>query len=242
VTGAPFSAVEVTDTVQTLPNGDSTRQHIQSNIYRDGMGRVRTETTMSQPGSTTTRTLIRIHDPVAGVMRTLDPQNKIAHEVTIRPASGRGPNGNGAGRAFPPGGRGANTDAATRNGAPRTDPNTTSEKLSMQTISGVQATGNRVTRTIPAGQMGNSQPIQIVHETWTSADLKVPVMVKRTDPRSGTVTMQLTNINRSEPDPALFQVPSDYTRTRTGDSFGLSFRRELLSEDPLSQAPIPVDR
>jgi len=29
-------------------------------------------------------------------------------------------------------------------------------------------------------------------------------MEKRTDPRSGTTTVQLTNITRSEPDPALF--------------------------------------
>jgi hypothetical protein len=68
-----------------------------------------------------------------------------------------------------------------------------------------------VTRTIPAGQIGNSQPIETVHETWMSDDLKVPVLVKTTDPRTGTTTTQLTNINRSEPDPALFQVPSDYT-------------------------------
>ena len=42
-------------------------------------------------------------------------------------------------------------------------------------------------------------------------DLKVPVMTKVTDPRFGTTTMELTNINRSQPDSPLFQVPSDYT-------------------------------
>ena len=36
-------------------------------------------------------------------------------------------------------------------------------------------------------------------------------MSKRTDPRMGETVYKLTNINRSEPLPALFQVPSDYT-------------------------------
>ena len=39
-------------------------------------------------------------------------------------------------------------------------------------------------------------------------------MVKASDPRFGTRVTQLTNITRSEPDPALFQVPSDYTVTK----------------------------
>ena len=45
-------------------------------------------------------------------------------------------------------------------------------------------------------------------------DLKVPVMVKTTDPRFGTSQTQLTNIVRAEPDPSLFQVPAGYTVTK----------------------------
>jgi hypothetical protein len=37
------------------------------------------------------------------------------------------------------------------------------------------------------------------------------LLTKRTDPRSGESTMRVTNIQRSEPDPSLFEVPSDYT-------------------------------
>jgi hypothetical protein len=208
VAGAPFSAVEVTDNSQTLSDGNVIKNRTQTNIYRDGMGRVRTEETVTNPGTQTTRTIIRIHDPVAGVMRTLDPQNKTAVEMKIGPG-GRGPNGNGN-RPAPPAGRGPNRGAAT------SDPHTSTESLSMQTINGVQATGSRITRTIPAGQIGNAQALQITHETWMAVDLKVPVMVKRTDPRNGTTVTQLTNIVRSEPDPALFQTPSDYTVTQGG--------------------------
>jgi hypothetical protein len=50
-----------------------------------------------------------------------------------------------------------------------------------------------------------------VRETWIADDLKVPLMTKVTDPRMGTMSMELTNINRSQPDPSLFQVPADYT-------------------------------
>jgi hypothetical protein len=36
-------------------------------------------------------------------------------------------------------------------------------------------------------------------------------MTKHSDPRTGDNTYRLTNINRAEPDPSLFQVPPDYT-------------------------------
>jgi hypothetical protein len=215
VTGAPYSAVEVRESQQVLANGNVINNRTQSNVYRDSSGRMRTETTLPAHGPAGTAalptTIINIHDPVAGVMRTLDPQAKTVREMAIRPGGqGRGPGGNPGNRPGP--GNGANV----ANRTPHTDPNTVTENLAMQTINGVQATGTRVTRTIPAGQIGNAQPIQIVHETWVSADLKVPVMVRTTDPRTGTTTVQLTSITRAEPDPGLFQAPSDYTVTKGG--------------------------
>jgi hypothetical protein len=61
--------------------------------------------------------------------------------------------------------------------------------------------------------MGNQQPIRIVREAWVSTDLKIPVLIKTTDPRFGTTTMQLTEIVRAEPDASLFQVPAGYKVT-----------------------------
>jgi len=213
VTGAPYSGTEVRESTQVLPNGNVISNRISSNVYRDGQGRVRTENTMPAHGPQGSGaqpvTIVNIHDPVGGVQHTLNPQEKTDRQMTIRPAPGQ----NGAnGRPFPGRGpaNGPQRTAATR------DPNTVSETLPQQTINGVQASGTRVTRTIPAGQIGNAQPIQIVHETWTSLDLKVPVMVKVSDPRTGTTVTQLTNINRAEPDPTLFQVPSDYTVLKGG--------------------------
>jgi hypothetical protein len=74
----------------------------------------------------------------------------------------------------------------------------------------VSVTGTRTTRTIPAGQVGNDRPLSIVTEVWTSPDLKTIVYSKRSDPRIGDQTFQLTNILRAEPDPTLFTVPSDF--------------------------------
>ena len=209
VTGAPYSGVEVTEETQTLSNGNVISRKVQSNVYRDSSGRVRIERTVPagrpEPGQsaaqTGTRTIVSIHDPVAGVTSELDATAKTARQMTI-PAN-RGGNGGFPG---PRPGRGANGASS--------DPNVVTETLPMQTINGVQATGTRVTRTVPAGRIGNAQPIQIVTETWHSPDLKVPVMTKVSDPRTGTRVTQLTNITRSEPDPSLFQVPSDYTVTK----------------------------
>ena len=88
--------------------------------------------------------------------------------------------------------------------------NVNKEDLGTQLIEGVSATGTRVTFTIPVGQIGNERPIDIVDERWFSKDLQAFVMTRHSDPRSGETVYRLTNINRTEPDHSLFQVPADY--------------------------------
>jgi hypothetical protein len=85
------------------------------------------------------------------------------------------------------------------------------EDLGQQVVEGVVATGTRTTTTIAAGTIGNDQPILIVSEQWFSPDLKVLVMTKHSDPRSGDTTYRLTNIAQAEPARSLFEVPADYT-------------------------------
>jgi len=207
VAGAPYSATEVSTSSQTLANGNMIQRSTQTNISRDGQGRVRMETTMKHPDGTTS-THVMIHDPVAGVTHNIDTQNKVSHDAVLH-----APPQNGQGRGRGPGPRpnGATAAVANGRGPRRTDPNLVTEQLGTQTMSSVSATGTRMTRTIPAGAEGNSQPIVSVHETWMADDLKVPVMVKSSDPRFGTTQTQLTNVIRAEPDPSLFQVPAGYT-------------------------------
>lgn len=89
--------------------------------------------------------------------------------------------------------------------------NEVKENLGKQMIEGVEAEGTRTTVTIPAGEIGNERPIEIVSERWYSPELQLVVMTRTNDPRSGEMTYKLTNINRSEPVKSLFEVPSDYT-------------------------------
>ena len=104
-------------------------------------------------------------------------------------------------------GGGGGYQVITRDGSSE---NVKKEDLGSQTIEGVSATGTRMTITIPAGKIGNEGPIAIVDERWFSKDLGVVVMTKHSDPRSGETVYRLTNINRSEPDHSLFEVPGDY--------------------------------
>jgi hypothetical protein len=85
------------------------------------------------------------------------------------------------------------------------------EKLGTKTINGFEAEGTRRTRIIPAGSEGNDRPIAVTSETWISPEFKMLVMSIDDDPRSWTTTMDLTDFERGEPDPALFQVPEGYT-------------------------------
>jgi hypothetical protein len=195
VTGAPFSAVQVTTHQQTLANGNVIQRQETTNLFRDSQGRVREEATWNGVNGQGSRTAVTISDPVAQVVRRLNPQNKTASEMPMRqPAVG-----NQSPRVA--GSQGTHQDSA----------DVVKEDLGTQTVNGVTATGTRVTHTIAAGAMGNAQAIQTVRETWVSSDLKVPVMVKTSDPRFGTTVTQITNITRAEPDAALFQTPADYT-------------------------------
>jgi hypothetical protein len=57
--------------------------------------------------------------------------------------------------------------------------------------------------------MGNDKPIVTESETWYSEQVKMAVLTKESDPRTGETTDRVT-VNTSEPDPALFRVPADY--------------------------------
>jgi hypothetical protein len=203
VTGAPFTATAVGESNRTLADGTKISQKVQSTVYRDAQGRVRKETTLPAIGplaaSGTPKSLVFIHDPVAGTGYILDTNKKIAHRLPQHPnkAADAGASDSdtpGKGWASHPG-----------------DANVTKESLGSQTINGVVAEGTRYTRTIPAGHMGNDKPVTIVNEEWYSPDLQIIVQSKRSDPFAGESTYTVTNVQRSAPAGTLFTVPSDYT-------------------------------
>jgi hypothetical protein len=215
VTGAPFSATSTSTTKQTLQDGTTTiNRTAQGAVYRDSQGRSRREVTFTGVGPLAatggTHKMIAIFDPVAGVHYMLNPDKKVAYKMT--PPAGAGGNAAKA-QAFEQKmqARQAQEEAS---GALKVD------SLGTQNINGVNATGTRTTRTIAAGEIGNSAPIQIVSERWYSADLQTVVQSTRTDPRFGTTTFSLTNIQKTEPAGTLFTVPADYTVQAGGPGHG----------------------
>ena len=220
VPGAPYTAEAITEHTQTLADGNRIRQTITSEVARDSQGRVRREESL--PGSANAPRLILIDDPVTGVHWTLNPANKTASQLPVKLAdkvildTAQASAQKIAAEKMALSVDGPQVTVAVAGSGPLLKEATGASEtaktdLGSQTVEGVQAQGTRITRTILAGQVGNDQAIIITTETWKSPDLKVLVMSKTSDPRMGDTTYCLTNIMRGEPDPALFQVPSDYT-------------------------------
>lgn len=87
----------------------------------------------------------------------------------------------------------------------------TTRDLGTREIEGIKAEGKLRSYEIPAGEVGNRNPITVSDETWTSPELQVTVLQKHSDPRVGESTYRMAAIKREEPAAALFTVPSDYT-------------------------------
>lgn len=255
VKGAPYSAQAVTETIQTLGDGNRIVNKVSSAQYRDTEGRTRRETSIKllgplAEGNDPMQTIF-INDPVAGVTYSLNSKSHVA--VRSAPfkgswvGAGTGSGTGTAGQKFefrieggqghggsvmmrtpselpppPPGVAGVaghpirietqtavGTNYLIRRDGP--NPNEVKEQLGKQSFDGVEAEGTRTTVTIPAGEIGNEQPIRIVSERWYSPELQLDVMTRHSDPRMGETTYRLTNINRAEPDKTLFEVPGGYT-------------------------------
>ena len=104
--------------------------------------------------------------------------------------------------------------------------NVNRESLGKQIIEGIECEGTRMVSTIPAGQIGNERPIEIVSERWYSPELQVTVMTKQSDPRFGETVFRLAGITRAEPDEYLFKVPSEYTVK--DENFGFKVMEEKV--------------
>ena len=208
VTGAPFSAVAISETSRTLADGNHISRKTQTNLFRDSQGRFRKEVTLPAIGPLATsgkpKSFVMINDPVAQQNFILHPDEKTAEKMGKPFGRMKGPM-RGEKMGALKGNAGAWEAKAAASG------NFKKEDLGTQTIAGVSAQGTRYTRIIPAGQIGNEKPITIVSEHWYSNDLQMTVMSKRSDPQFGETSYTLTNIQRGEPAASLFAVPSDYT-------------------------------
>jgi len=85
------------------------------------------------------------------------------------------------------------------------------EDLGHETVAGLDTVGTRETTTIAPGTIGNDRALDVVRELWYSAQLGFDLMLNKTDPRTGTANIRVTEIRLGEPGAKLFDPPSDYT-------------------------------
>jgi uncharacterized protein YdeI (BOF family) len=237
VKNAPYSAQAVSERQQTLGDGNQISQrHEVTSWYRDSAGRTRLE--MRDRQGELRRVVI--HDPVAGAAWTLDPNKHSAFRMAARgrtPEEARAraddiivkrverSDGDAQGardvRIQVPKFTGA--DGMLRNAGPlghalanamndaKWKKNTVTRDLGSKAIDGVKAEGKLRSYEIPAGEIGNRNPIVVSDETWYAPELQITLYTKHSDPRSGNTVFRLENIKREEPAAALFGVPADYT-------------------------------
>lgn len=249
VKGVPFCATVTTEHTQAFADGNRIHTTNDASFCRDSEGRTRREAGVELMGAATPPELpklITISDPVAGYRYVLDGQRKVAHRIPFK--SGEGGMVKAAGVPGP-GDKGPhvmmyqkigtggpnlvmNDNVIFRQSGEASDaPRPTTETLGDQVFDGIHATGTRMTTTIPAGKMGNEQPILVTSERWYSPELKVTIMTKHTDPWAGELKTEFRNVNTSEPDSSLFTLPSDYkvVEDKGGPFF---FHKQLTAPAP----------
>lgn len=221
VKGVPYQAQAVTETTQTLADGNRIVHKSTALLARDSEGRTRREQKIDTVGQWSTgdqpSPLIFINDPVAQTNYVLESNTKTARKTSIDDQKIALDMKQAAEAKATSGRMVIRDDKSDKAEAINTE--IVKESLGTKTIEGTAAEGTRFTRTVPAGKMGNDRALVYVNETWYSSELGMIVMSRHTDPQMGETVYTLTNIQRSEPDPSLFTVPASYTVKEGSQAF-----------------------
>jgi len=200
IANAPFTGV--IDVERSVVQHDGTISYLRTirQIGRDSRGRIFNQyRRLLAPTDTSTPQVerVRLYDPQTRTSTTLFTLQRMFSSGTVnRPPETQPP---------------ALFDALTTgNSIPRSD-FTKQEDLGNDQMEGLWVHGVRETQTIPAEKSAIGKPIAVTDECWYSADLRINMRIKHSDPRTGTVTMTVTQIQRAEPDPALLEIPEGYT-------------------------------
>jgi len=205
VANAPFTGVIVVErTVVSRNNGSVINLKTVRDVARDSQGRVYNVFRGLVPASesgTPPVVCVHFYDPQTRSYTYLYPQQKIYMTGTVNHPSADEP---------------VNLIASPTGSSAPLNQFTTQEDLGTQSMDGVSAHGVRVTQTIPAASSGTGNEIVLTDEYWYADDLHMNVVVKHNDPRTGSVTMSLTEVTRTDPDPSLFQIPDGYKPSGIG--------------------------
>jgi hypothetical protein len=194
IPNAPFSGV--INVERSIVGQDGTVMNLKTvrAIHRDSFGRIYNEYRTLLPASSSETpgiTHVLLYDPQTRTSTTLfPPQHAYRSGITRRPP--------------------ATTPPVFASYGPQNEL-TREEDLGVQQMQGLGVHGLRYTQTIPAGTGGTDKDIVATDEFWYSEDLRINLVLKHNDPRTGSVIMTVTQISRAEPDSSLFQIPDGYT-------------------------------
>jgi hypothetical protein len=218
VKGLPFSATQTTVRELTLSDGTVIKSTVEVELWRDSEGRMRAESTVKPKSGGGPQThVVAVWNPAERKEMSWVTGSQSATIATVLHLPELQLNGMMSALASPPPpapgtlSRSLETTSlpsALPSLAGQSGANVHTEALGPDTVSGLEATGTRTTQVVPAGSIDNDRDFTVTSESWTSAELKITVRQTTSDPRTGTVTTELTNIDRSEPDPALFKPPA----------------------------------
>ncbi len=196
VLGQPCAVVEQTQSTRQLPDGTTLTRRTEVRKWRDSQGRFRKQTSEVSDGQEPQFEAASIIDPVANTLTILHFDRKTA---TVFHLPDQGSN------SLHPYVELDDIPLLARPGV-----QVKVEKLEPKTIAGVYAMGRRVTRVRPPGVIGNDKTVTSVSERWVSPDLKILLASSMDDPREQLIR-QVTQLDRSEPDPSIFQIPQGFT-------------------------------
>ena len=188
VGGLPFYAKVELETVSQLQDGTQITHKTYNLDARDSEGRTHNEMRnwITAEGQEPTLTRVELYDPGTRTRTDLFPLTKLARQWAV----------------------GAAAQATPAAGTAK--PETTSEEIGTDTMEGLPVKGVRVTQTYATGALGNDRPLTTVTEYWYAAQLRINLLTKRTDPRYGMQTVRVTELERKEPDAALFAIGGEY--------------------------------
>jgi hypothetical protein len=197
ISGEPFSA-DMVVVREPSPNMRNELLTQTTRAYRDSRGRTRVD--VSVPTSPAYTPYVTIYDPATGVHYSLDTNKKIARRF--------------ADPGFKPGLPplpGDSSSATLIHNVCKFSPcpTSTSESLGNEFINDLAAEGRRITSVYRTSASSEEQSRSVV-ESWYSQELKLTLLMTESS-SAGKNTTHVENLNRAEPDPLLFEVPSDYT-------------------------------
>jgi len=199
IPNVPFSGTVAVE--RTVPQADGRVLQLSAThaIARDSQGRIRNEFRPPAPAipgmMPSPVTTVHIYDPQNRMSAYLYPLQK-TYRMTIL---NRPPSTDTVDDYASPGAQSLPQSEFTKQ-----------DDLGYRTVAGLQAHGVRVTQTLPAQQSGTGSDVTVTDEYWYSEELRINVLVKHIDSRTGSYTSMLTAINRTEPPAGLFAIPADY--------------------------------